>query len=126
MGFQVDDSAKRRLTDPAEIDRSIQLLEARGLYGDQLLTEMTRIFYVDLDALQGVLAGLAQAEAGHPAAAVDARLSLSGRPQNGKSHRRRGCGRVPGAIRRRRYRRAPPALKGPPISPRRPTLAASS
>jgi len=27
---------------------------------------MTRIFYVDLDALQGVLAGLAQAEAGHP------------------------------------------------------------
>jgi len=27
MGFQVDDSAKRRLTDPAEIDRAIQLLE---------------------------------------------------------------------------------------------------
>jgi len=65
MGFQVDDSAKRRLTDPAEIDRAIQLLEARGLYGDQLLTEMTRIFYVDLDALQGVLAGLTPAGASH-------------------------------------------------------------
>ncbi|QPC87940.1 hypothetical protein GA830_15175 [Mesorhizobium sp. NBSH29] len=51
----IDDSAKQRLTEPADILHAILLLVDRGCPVDLLIVEMTKYFYVDLDAFEAVL-----------------------------------------------------------------------
>ncbi len=49
MFIATEDSAKRRLTEPLEILTAVSILQARGVNRDQIILEMSKIFYVDLD-----------------------------------------------------------------------------
>lgn len=49
MQDNVEDSVKMRLIDPLDIQTAITILRARGCDVDEMLAEMTRLFYVDLD-----------------------------------------------------------------------------
>jgi len=49
MFIATEDSAKRRLTEPLEILTAVSILLARGVKRDQIILEMSKIFYVDLD-----------------------------------------------------------------------------
>lgn len=49
MKHFVEDYQKRRLTEHLEILSAIKILKSRGCPSDELLQEITRIFYVDLD-----------------------------------------------------------------------------
>jgi hypothetical protein len=51
----VEDHAKRRLTDQVDIAKAILMLSAKGVPADQLLAEMMKIFYVDLDQFNEVV-----------------------------------------------------------------------
>lgn len=51
----VDDHAKTRLTDPVDIAKAILMLSAKGVPADQLLSEIMKIFYVDLDQFNEVV-----------------------------------------------------------------------
>ncbi|CDX26149.1 hypothetical protein P9273_10390 [Mesorhizobium sp. WSM4935] len=52
----VEDYQKRRLTDRADIMTAINILMSQGFEEDDLLGEMTKVFYVDLDAFNEVIA----------------------------------------------------------------------
>jgi len=51
----LEDHAKRRLIEPGDIATAVGILEAEGVMRDDLLDEMTKLFYVDLDAFNDVL-----------------------------------------------------------------------
>ena len=46
---------KKRLTEERDISRVVEFLQARGMDGERIAVELTRIFYVDMDALNAVL-----------------------------------------------------------------------
>lgn len=51
----VDDHAKRRLTESRDIAVALRILTAEGVPAEDLLSEITKLFYVDLDAFNEVL-----------------------------------------------------------------------
>jgi hypothetical protein len=51
----IDDHAKRRLIDPSDIAVAVRFLKAEGIDRDDLLREITKLFYVDLDAFNEVV-----------------------------------------------------------------------
>jgi hypothetical protein len=51
----IDDHAKRRLTEPRDIAVAVSILKAEGIERDDILTEITKLFYVDLDAFNDVI-----------------------------------------------------------------------
>lgn len=55
MGRHVEEQ-KRRLTDRVDIMMAIDLLKSRGYEQDDLIEEITKAFYVDLDAYNEVMA----------------------------------------------------------------------
>lgn len=53
----VDDHGKKRLVDPVDIASAILLLSAKGVAAERLLSEMLKMFYVDLDQYNAVIRG---------------------------------------------------------------------
>jgi hypothetical protein len=53
--LQLDDCQKPRLTEHVDILTAVNFLRSRGYQDDELITEITRIFYVDLDAYNEVI-----------------------------------------------------------------------
>jgi hypothetical protein len=51
----IDDHAKRRLIEHLDIAVAVNILKAEGIDRDDLLTEITKLFYVDLDAFNDVI-----------------------------------------------------------------------
>mgnify|MGYP001358310801 CR=1 FL=1 len=51
----VEDYQKRRLTDRLDILTAINILKSQGYQDDELIREIIRVFYVDLDTYQEVL-----------------------------------------------------------------------
>ena len=51
----IDDHAKRRLIEPKDIAVAVRILKAEGIDRDDLLIEITKLFYVDLDAFNEVV-----------------------------------------------------------------------
>jgi hypothetical protein len=51
----IDDQAKRRLIEHRDIAVAVNILKAEGIDRDDLLTEITKLFYVDLDAFNDVI-----------------------------------------------------------------------
>lgn len=49
MDHYVEDDAKRRLIDRMDIVMAINLLRKHGYDDEDLIREITRIFYIDLD-----------------------------------------------------------------------------
>ena len=59
MEHYVEDNYKRRLTDRIEIITAIKILRSQGYEHEDLIQEITRIFYVDLDEYNEILAAAA-------------------------------------------------------------------
>ena len=55
MEHFLEDHQKRRLTDRVDILTAINILKSRGYGDDDLIAEITRIFYVDLDAYNEIV-----------------------------------------------------------------------
>lgn len=55
----VDDHAKRRLIEPVDIARAIRAMSANGIPSEQMLPELMKVFYVDLDEFNEVVSGQA-------------------------------------------------------------------
>lgn len=55
MLHYVEDNSKRRLTERVEILTAVNILRMRGCRTEELIVEMTRVFYVDLDEFNEVL-----------------------------------------------------------------------
>ena len=53
----IDDHAKRRLIEPSDIAIAVRILKAEGIDRDDMLSEITKLFYVDLDAFNEVVNG---------------------------------------------------------------------
>lgn len=51
----VEDTSKRRLTDRVDILTAVNILRTRGYRTEEIILEMTKIFYVDLDEFNEVL-----------------------------------------------------------------------
>jgi hypothetical protein len=51
----VEDESKRRLTDRVDILTAVNILRSRGCRPDEIIVEMTKVFYVDLDEFNEVL-----------------------------------------------------------------------
>ncbi|PBB87092.1 MULTISPECIES: hypothetical protein [unclassified Mesorhizobium] len=51
----VEDYQKRRLTERVDIMTAISILMSQGYEEHELIGEMTKVFYVDLDAYNEVL-----------------------------------------------------------------------
>ena len=51
----IEDHAKRRLTEPQDIAVAVSILKREGVDEDKLLSEITKLFYVDLDTFNEVL-----------------------------------------------------------------------
>lgn len=49
MQNNIEDCGKLRLTDPVDVQTAINVLKERGYDVDEMLEEMVRLFYVDLD-----------------------------------------------------------------------------
>jgi len=52
----LNDDTKRRLTEPVEIMTAVSVLSSRGVKAEDMITEMLKAFYVDLDEFNRVLA----------------------------------------------------------------------
>jgi hypothetical protein len=52
----LEDHAKQRLTDRQDIITAVGILRAEGFDVDEMLGEMTKVFYVDLDEFNDVIA----------------------------------------------------------------------
>lgn len=50
MEHYVEDYQKRRLTERIDILTAINILKSKGYNNEDLITEIIRVFYVDLDA----------------------------------------------------------------------------
>lgn len=55
MQHQNDDVAKQRLIERIDILTAINILRLRGYTEDELLSEIVRLFYVDLDEYNSVV-----------------------------------------------------------------------
>lgn len=53
--LQLDDCQKPRLTEHVDILTAVNIFRARGYQDDELISEITRLFYVDLDAYNEVM-----------------------------------------------------------------------
>jgi hypothetical protein len=51
----LEDHAKQRLTDREDIIAAVGILRAEGVDADEMLGEMTKVFYVDLDEFNDVI-----------------------------------------------------------------------
>ena len=51
----VEDYQKRRLTERVDIMTAINILRSQGYDQDELIGEITKVFYVDLDAYNEVV-----------------------------------------------------------------------
>ena len=51
----LEDHAKQRLTERQDIITAVGILRAEGFEVDDLLSEMTKLFYVDLDEYNDVI-----------------------------------------------------------------------
>jgi hypothetical protein len=51
----LEDYQKQRLTERYDILTAINILKSRGLDEDDLIREITRVFYVDLDAYNEIV-----------------------------------------------------------------------
>lgn len=51
----VEDYQKRRLTERVDIITAINILKSQGYDHDDLISEITKVFYVDLDAYNEVV-----------------------------------------------------------------------
>ena len=49
MQDNIEDWAKRRLTERVDLQVAISILRGRGYNLEEMLAEMVRLFYVDLD-----------------------------------------------------------------------------
>jgi hypothetical protein len=56
MEHTVEDNAKKRLTDRLDIIMAINILRKEGYDHDDLIREITRIFYIDLDEYNDIVA----------------------------------------------------------------------
>ncbi|MEP9388262.1 hypothetical protein [Mesorhizobium sp. KR9-304] len=56
MEHTVEDNAKKRLTDRLDIIMAINILRGQGYDHDDLIREITRIFYIDLDEYNDIVA----------------------------------------------------------------------
>lgn len=63
MSPQKSDYEKRRLTDRAQLVAAVKYLESRGVLPENMALQLTRHYYVDIDALNEVLAALSKAVA---------------------------------------------------------------
>lgn len=55
MDHHVDDDGKKRLTDRMDIVMAINILRQEGYDHDDLVREITRIFYIDLDEYNDIV-----------------------------------------------------------------------
>lgn len=55
MDHYVEDNAKQRLIDRYDIITAINILRSQGYDHDDLILEITRIFYVDLDEFNEIV-----------------------------------------------------------------------
>ncbi|MER8387420.1 hypothetical protein NKJ46_19210 [Mesorhizobium sp. M0166] len=55
MERYVEDYQKRRLTERVDILTAINILKSQGYEHDELIAEITKVFYVDLDAFNEIL-----------------------------------------------------------------------
>jgi hypothetical protein len=51
----VEDYQKRRLTEHVDIMTAVNILKSQGYDHEDLISEMTKVFYVDLDAYNEVV-----------------------------------------------------------------------
>lgn len=58
-----DDCAKRRLTERAELMVAAEFLIARGFRSDEIAVQLSRFYYVDIDALNDVVSTLGEPKA---------------------------------------------------------------
>ena len=56
MDHYVEDNSKRRLTDRLDLIMAINILRKEGYDHDDLIREITRIFYIDLDEYHDIVA----------------------------------------------------------------------
>lgn len=56
----VDGAPRRRLTEPSELAVAAEFLMARGFAEDEIAVQLSRFYYVDIDALNDVVATLAR------------------------------------------------------------------
>jgi hypothetical protein len=56
MERYVEDYQKRRLTERVDIITAINILRSQGYERDELIEEITKVFYVDLDTYNEVMA----------------------------------------------------------------------
>ena len=55
MYLPLEDHAKQRLTERNDIVTAVVILRAEGVAADDVLGEMTKLFYVDLDEFNEVM-----------------------------------------------------------------------
>ncbi|MFU0506558.1 hypothetical protein [Pseudaminobacter sp. NGMCC 1.201702] len=55
MKHTIDDCSKPRLTEPVDILTAVNILRSWGLDHEEMICEITRWFYVDLDAFNEVV-----------------------------------------------------------------------
>ena len=60
MLLPADDCEKRRLTERAELTVAAEFLIARGFEVDEIAVQLSRFYYVDVDELNDVVAGMSQ------------------------------------------------------------------
>ena len=56
MDYYFEDNSKRRLTDRLDIIMAINILRREGYEHEELIREITRIFYIDLDEYNDIIA----------------------------------------------------------------------
>lgn len=55
MYHAIEDCSKRRLTERVDILTAITILKSRGYNNEELITEITKLFYVDLDEYNEII-----------------------------------------------------------------------
>lgn len=61
MSPQKSDCEKRRLTDREQLIAAVRYLTSRGVLPENMAVQLTRHYYVDIDALNEALAALSNA-----------------------------------------------------------------
>ena len=67
MDHYIEDHQKRRLTERVDIVTAVDILRSRGYDHEELIREITKIFYVDLDTYNEIVGAATSAG---PASAV--------------------------------------------------------
>ena len=55
-----EDAPKRRLTEQSELKVAAEFLIAHGFDDDEIAVQLSRFYYVDIDALNEAIAGLSR------------------------------------------------------------------